>query len=108
MLAAWRLDGFVSLEAAAAEGVVETTPITDRTGALEVNARVAAGGRLVAEVLAGDGSVVPGFSAADCMPVTGDQVRAPVRWQGRDRLPAGPFRLRFRYAQADLFSYTIR
>lgn len=107
-LAKWRLDGFVSLDAAADEGVVETTAITDRTGRLEVNARVAAGGRLVAEVLAGDGQGVPGFSAADCVPVTGDQLRASVRWRGGERLPAGPFRLRFRYTHAALFSYTLR
>lgn len=107
-LARWRLDGFVSLDAAADEAVVETTPITDRTGLLEVNVRVSPGGRFVAEVLTAAGGPLAGFAADDCTPVIGDEVRAPVRWRGGDRPPPGAFRLRFRYTQASLFSYTLR
>ncbi len=105
--AQWRLDGWVSLDAGAAGGVVETAPIAHRTGTLEVNAN-AAGGRLVVEVLDARGQVLPGYAAAESAVITTDSVRHRVRWPGRERLPAaGPFRLRFHLRDTSLFSYTI-
>jgi hypothetical protein len=106
-LAQWRLDGWVSLDAGATGGMVETTPITHRTGQLEINAN-AAGGRLVVEVLDPRGQVLPGYTATECQEIAGDNVRHRVRWTRHERLPAqGPFCLRFHLRQSSLYSYTI-
>jgi hypothetical protein len=108
-LARWRLDGFVSLDAGATEGVVETTRLNPpQAQRLEVNAD-AAGGSLTVEVLGADGAPLPGYGAADATRITSDSVRHVVRWTGREELPAGqPFRLRFRFTRASLYSYTLR
>lgn len=106
-LARWRLDGYVSLDATAKEGVVETTLISDRTGRLEMNAN-AAGGRVVVEVLDQAGAVIDGYGATDCAALTADSLRHRVTWRGHAELPGDrPFRLRFRFHDASLFSYTI-
>lgn len=106
-LARWRLDGFVSLDAGAQEGVVETKPITDRTGVLEINAD-AAHGRVAVEVLDESGRVIDGYAAADCVALESDQIRFPVRWKQREQLPVGgPYRLRFILKDSSLFSYTM-
>ncbi len=106
-LARWRLDGYVSLDAAGREGVVETTLISDRTGVLEVNAN-ASGGRLAIEVVDEAGRIVDGYSMSDCIGLSADDVRFPVRWKRHRELPAGqPFRLRFGIQKGSLFSYTI-
>ena len=51
---------------------------------------------------------LPGFSLADCIPITGDQVRAPVRFQ-KTRIadiPADkPINLRFELTRAEVFGY---
>jgi hypothetical protein len=106
-LAKWRLDGWVSLDAGADGGVVETTVIGDRTGHLEVNAD-ASNGRLSVEVTNADGSVLPGYAAAECGSLDADRVRHGVRWTGHAALPAGqPFKLRFNMRNTSLYSYTI-
>jgi len=105
-LGRWRLDGFASLDAGAAGGFVETTPI-ERTGTLEVNA-AAAGGEVRIAVEDAAGNPLAGYAAADCVPLRGDEVRQRVRWAEHRELPAaGAYRLRFEVRGAELFSYTI-
>lgn len=107
-LARWRLDGFVSLDAGAEEGVVETALMNPRAAyALEVNADAVRGGLLV-EVVDKEGQPLPGYTAADAVKLTDDNVRHHARWKERPLLPAQPFRLRFRFTNASLFSYTLR
>jgi hypothetical protein len=87
--------------------MVESTPITHRTGELKINAN-AAGGRLVVEVLDPLGQVLPGYAATECQEIAGDNVRHRVRWTRHERLPAqGPFCLRFHLRHSSLYSYTI-
>lgn len=106
-LARWRLDGYVSLDAGSQRGRVETTPITDRTGALEINAD-ASRGRVLVEVLDESGRVLDGYSAPECSLLETDSVRHAVRWQRHAELPADrPYRLRFLVTDASLFSYLI-
>jgi hypothetical protein len=106
-LAKWRLDGYVSLDAGAGEGIVETTLIGDRDGALEINAN-AARGHLVVEVLGTDGKVVEGYAATDCLAINTDRLHHQVRWAKHSAVPEGqPFRLRFRLRNASLYSYTL-
>lgn len=107
-LAKWRLDGFVSLEAGPAGGVVETVPLRCAGDRLTANAD-AGGGELTVAVLDEHGCELPGYAAADCLPLRADAVRHPVRWKEHDRLnTAGPLRLRFHLSNARLFSYAVQ
>ena len=105
--AAWRLDGFVSLDAGHFGGVVETDPLNLPSGQLVVNAD-ASQGSLAVELLSPAGETLPGFSSEDCAAIHSDGVRHVVRWQDRDQLPAGqPLRLRFHLDTAQLYSFRI-
>lgn len=106
-LARWRLDGFVSLDAGAQEGVVETTLLNPgHTCRLEINADASAGA-LVVEVLDGNGQPMPDYTGSNAGRMTGDSVRHRATWKGRVHLPEAAFRLRFRLVNASLFSYTL-
>jgi len=103
--ATWRLDGFVSLDAGEAEGVVSTVPLRFDDADLEVNADASAGWLRV-EALAPAGQPLPGFTRADCVPLTCDAIRHRVRWGGRRLADAPqPVRLRFVLANAELYAY---
>ena len=106
-LAKWRLDGLVSLDAGAAGGRVETVPILNRTGILEVNADASKGAMTVA-VLDEDGKPVPGYATGDCETVITDSVRHRIHWKTHPTLPSGtPFQLEFNLKRASLYSYTV-
>ena len=106
-LARWRLDGFVSLEAGDREGVVETTPIADRSGSLEINAD-ASRGSVTVEVIDAEGQPLDGYRASNSQPLRSDLIHHRVRWGEKEDLPrSGSFRLRFRLRNASLFSYTV-
>jgi hypothetical protein len=107
-LAAWRLDGMVSLQAEEKEGIVETTPFTPEGNTLFVNARFPAG-ILKTEVLNGDGTPIPGYRKKECMPVKGSGISQPVTWKKSKILPAHKsIRLRFFLSGGNLYSYTIQ
>ena len=105
--AAWRLDGFVSLDAEGSDGVVETVPLQPAGSKLSVNVEAAAGQCRVA-VLDAAGTPLAGYSLEDCQPLSGDGVRQTVRWKTKDQLPTDrPIRLRFHLDHAKLYSYRI-
>ena len=65
-------------------------------------------GVLRVEVLDADLGSLPGFSAGDCDPVTGDDTRRIVSWRGRRDLKAlagKTVRLRFHLRNAALYSF---
>ncbi len=113
--AAWRRDGFVSLDADDEGGVVETVALKPAGARLTVNVDASEGEFRVAVVDA-DGKVLPGYSAENCVPFTGDAVNHAVRWstgfksqKATDRLPTNQsIRLRFHMSRAKLYSYQIR
>ena len=93
--AAWRLDGWCSLHAGEAGGVIETVPLRPEGDRLTVNA-AASGGAVAVAVLDASGNPVAGYGDPDCTPLKRDDVRQPVRWKNRDGLPLErPIRLRF-------------
>ncbi len=105
--AAWRQDGWVSLDAGEKPGTVETTPMAGTGQRLIVNAD-AAGGKLRAEVVDPSGAPVPGYGLSECRPLTGDGVRQTVRWRTRSTLPScGALRIRFRFSKASLYSFSF-
>ncbi len=96
-LAKLRRDGFFYLENEGDRGVVETKAFTLRPGSLEVNAD-AARGALRVEVLDERGAVIPGYSEAECAPITTDSCRIAPQWNGSQGLAAlweRPVKLRF-------------
>lgn len=105
-VARWRLDGYASLEAGETERTVVTAPITDRTGTLEVNAAIRVGGSLWVEVLDDTNTVLIGYTMSATL--TGDSIAHSVIWIGHSALPTTPYKLRFRFTEASLYSYTIK
>ncbi|MGE3317387.1 MAG: hypothetical protein AB7O26_19905 [Planctomycetaceae bacterium] len=105
-LATLRLDGFVSVEAEA-EGTFTTKPIVFIGDTLVINAN-AAGGSLKVEALDADGKPIEGFAAADCDPISSDDVRHVVKWKKNadcHLLQARPIRLRFHLHKAKLYAF---
>lgn len=104
-LATLRRDGFVSLDGDVDGGWVTTRPLTWDGDTLYVNSDARAG-TVACEVLDDTGHPLPGYSRADCTPLTTDSTRQAVTWHGSTPLPgsAGPLRLRFYVKQAYLYS----
>ncbi|MFA6134627.1 MAG: hypothetical protein WC869_11495 [Phycisphaerae bacterium] len=73
-----------------------------------VNYRTEEGGKVEVELLERNKTEpLPGFSLADCEPLTGDKVWAPVRWKGQDlsSLKGKKLDIRFRLTRAKVFGY---
>ena len=103
---AFRTDGFVSVHAAGKAEVL-TKSLRFAGKALELNCRAGAQGSVRVEIQDADGKPQPGFSLADCVPVTGDDIARVVSWKGSPSLSAfsgKPVRLRFEVEDADLFA----
>jgi hypothetical protein len=108
-LARLRLDGFVSLDAGAAEGGLLSRPLTCGGRSLDVNARCT-GGQVVAELLDAGGAPIDGFTRADCDPFRGDGVRHTMTWRGRsdlERLRDATVRVGLRVSNAELYSFAV-
>ncbi len=90
-------------------GFALTRPMPKQeTGELVLNATIDdESGSIRVEVRDDFGKPIPGFTMAECDPVTQSDYEAPVRWQGRSlsEVPAGEFRLRFAVCGATLFTY---
>jgi len=103
-----RLDGYMSVDAGAAEGSFVTPPIRFSGGELVLNAQVRPEGKLQVGLLNEQGKPLPGLSCAECKVVSGDHVRCKIKWDGNPGLAAlagRPVRLQFRMIQASLFSF---
>ena len=102
-----RWDGFVSLDAEADRGELQTKPLRFDGSALKVNF-AGAQGSLRAELQDESGTTIPGFSLSDSIPLSGDNVSAVVRWQN-DRslaqLSGRPIRIRFEIKSGSLYSF---
>lgn len=105
-LATLRKDGFVSLDAGPAGGMVTTRVLNGVQGPLRVNYR-AAGGSLRVELLDGKGAPLPGYSCQECDSLAADRVDQEVTWNGSSRFPdvRGPVQLRFVFQEASLYSF---
>ncbi|MBN1345233.1 MAG: hypothetical protein JXQ73_21250 [Phycisphaerae bacterium] len=103
-----RLDGFASAEAGKARGWFVTPLLTFAGDRLELNAQVRAGGELRVGLLDAGGKPILGRSPGDCIPITGDHVRATVRWKTGSDVSgqAGkPIRLRVEMTDTDLYAF---
>jgi hypothetical protein len=78
--------------------------------ALQINGR--ARGSLTVELAEYPGQAIPGFSLADCDPITGDHPARIVTWRGGNSdlsaLRGRPIYVRFHLKEAGLFSFAVR
>jgi len=104
-LAKWRLDGYVSIDAGASEGVIETHPLELQGNVLVLNAN-AAGGYVKVEICDGDtGAVLPGFSVVQCQSLTADSINHIVSWDNKSVIQhEGALKLRIKMKNAALYS----
>lgn len=107
-LAVLRRDGFFSLDAGEAEGVLLTKPLIWRGSSLWLNAR-ADKGELRVEVLDEAGTLLQeGWSREGAVPIVEDGVRIAVAWQSSEDLAElidQVVRLRFYLRDAELYAF---
>lgn len=107
-LAVLRLDGFCSMRAGERAGWLISRREVFNTPRVVINAKCAAGGRIVAELLDRHDRVIPGFSRDECAPFTGDAVSHTLTWT-TDAFPEDlrdkDKKIRFHLQSADLYSY---
>jgi hypothetical protein len=108
-LLTWKRDRFESFRAAAGGGSVTTRTLAPSGTTVTVNANLGTSGQLRVALLDSAGNPVPGYSAGDATPVTGDTLGTAVSWGSRTTIPTtgGPFRLQFQLTSGDLYSYSI-
>lgn len=104
-----RRDGFASLDAGSASGLITTRPLAFSGSYLFVNAD-ARGGEIRVELLDSSGRPIREFSAENCIPMTLDSTRHLVTWKRvRDvsTLSGQPVRFRFHVKNAKIFSFWV-
>ena len=102
--AAWRRDGFVSLDAGPAGGSVTTRPLRFPSAEVFINADASRGALRVA-VQEVDGRPIAGLGLDDSIPLSRDATRAPARWRGAAGVPTDrPVRLMLAMTNVRLFS----
>ncbi len=102
-----RLDGFAAMSAGAVGGHISTKPLAFEEGELWVNAQVAPGGYLKAEMLDAEGCPVVGYAEEDCMAFEGDSAGMPLRWRDKRTIPANS-RIRFLLRDAKLYAFWVK
>lgn len=107
-LATMRLDGFCSVRAREREGWLISRREVFNTPKLTINARCAAGGYVMAELVDRHDNVIRGFERDRCVPFSGDAVRAELAWKAEafpEALTDKDKKVKFYLKNADLFSY---
>lgn len=106
--ATWRFDrlwALVSSAGGATLGEAVTRPSQPAGARLEVNVLVKSGGALRAELLDAAGRPIPGFTADDCTPLTGDHHRIAFEWRGGTAAPGNAVKTRFVLKRAFLYGF---
>ena len=108
-LATLRLDGWAYLETQESSATLLTCPFELKDTQLRINAD-ATNGRISGEILDEQGHPIPGYERVASHLVTGDQLRATLRWKGKQdlaELRGRTLRLRLELEDASLFSVQI-
>lgn len=106
-----RLDGFVSVDAGTGGGSFVTPPLRFAGNRLTLNVQVHTGGSLRVGLLDTKCAPVADRTTADCVPITADGVRLPVRWNSGADVSARaqlPTRLCIEFDRASLFAFQFR
>lgn len=108
-LATLRRDGFVSMDAGDAQGMLLTRPVRFSGKHLFVNANTN-GEKLCAEVRDESGAPQPGYTKDDRVPMTADSTCAAIAWRSGSDLSAfagKPVRFRFYLKQGSLYAFWV-
>ncbi len=108
-LATLRRDGFASMNAGDGEGVLTTVPVVFQGSHPFVNID-APGGTLRVEILDEAGQVLPPFTLANAIPVSGDSTRQALAWKGAGDLAAlrgRTVRFRFHLSRGKLYAFWV-
>ena len=87
LLHTWRADGFACLESFSNTAMIRTRCLVPHSPELTLNLQIPFGEARV-QVVNEKNVPVPGFTFADCLPLTGDDIRMPVRWREHQDLKA--------------------
>jgi hypothetical protein len=102
-----RLDGFFSLDAGTAKGTLVTKPLRLVSDDLHVNADASDGEMRIA-VLTEQNTPIEPYTLDNCVPLTTDNVRHRIHWQGAPDLGAvvgNTVRLKFELTSTALFAF---
>ena len=101
-----RKNGFVSRDAVAARGRLQTHLVTLDGSRMTVNAQVE--GEMLVRILDAEGEPLSGFDWGDCQPIRGDSVRHAVQWKSDlTGLVGMPVRLEFALEKAKLYAFDL-
>jgi len=106
-----RLDGFVSINAPYAGGVMVTKPFLFEGKHLLMDLSTSAVGSIRVEIREAGGRPLPGFALEDAVEIWGDEIERVAEWKsGTDvgALAGRPVRLRFALKDADLYAIRFR
>ena len=108
-LAMLRRDGFYSMDAGAAEGVLTTRPVTFSGSRLFVNVDDP-NGQLKAEILDTAGNVIAPFSKANSIPMSANKTLQELNWTGvadLSSLAGRPVKFRFYLTSGRLYAFWV-
>ena len=108
-LAILRRDGFASMGADKAGGVLATRPMSFSGKHLFVNVDNPKG-ELLVEILGQNGQPIPPFTMGNCKPIQANATRLEVNWDGAadlSSLSGKTVRFRFELKDGDLFSFWV-
>ncbi|MGA2716878.1 MAG: LamG-like jellyroll fold domain-containing protein [Bryobacteraceae bacterium] len=107
-LATLRRDGFYSMDAGSTPGTLVTHPLNFSGSHLFVNVNDPSG-QLTVDVLDANGNVIPGFAAANCVPLSVNKTMQEVTWNGASigSLAGQNVKLRFNLTNGSLYSFWV-
>jgi hypothetical protein len=102
-----RVDGFVSMDAPPAGGILTTHPLLFAGDRLRLNLHTAGSGSAKIALLDAQGNAIPGFTAEDCETIETDAIDHEVRWKSGPDLSAlagQPIRVQCAMRNAKLYA----
>lgn len=106
-----RLDGFCALKTWGKDGLLRTKTIIPQSGEISLNLRTTRHTAVRVQILDGDtAEPLPGYTLAEAMPLSGDQLFAKPMWQEHQDLSAlvgKPVRIEVLMREAELFAIRI-
>ena len=102
-----RVDGFVSMDAPPAGGMITTRLLVFKGDRLRLNLHTAGSGSAKVALLDAEGNAIPGFAADDCEIISTDAIDHEVRWKagaGIGALAGKPLRVQCMMRNAKLYA----
>ena len=106
-----RLDGFVSIDADFQGGEIITPLLKFMGKNLELNMQTSGGGCVRVEILDEKNQPIDGFQLSEAVPLCGNSVRMPVKWEQTDDvscLSGKTIKLRFVIKACKLYAFQFK